>query len=215
MKIFLDTANLAEIKEAVSWGVIDGVTTNPSLVAKETGQKFETIVKEICRLVKGSVSAEVISLDSVGMVKEARRLAKIAGNVTIKVPMTIEGIKAAKILAKEKIKTNVTLVFSANQALLAAKAGATFVSPFVGRLDDIGHNGMDLVAEILQVYENYGFETEVIAASLRHPKHVKEVALLGCHIATIPFAVLKKMYTHAKTDEGIESFLRDWKKVSK
>lgn len=215
MKIFVDTANLEEIKKAALWGVADGVTTNPSLVARETGQKFETIVKKICQIVKGPVSAEVISLETRGMVKEARKLAKIAKNVVIKIPMTCKGMKAVQILSKEKIKTNVTLVFSANQALLAAKAGATFASPFIGRLDDIGQDGVDLVAEILQIYENYGFETEVIAASIRHPKHVYQVALLGCHIATIPFEVLEQMYSHPKTDEGIKKFLEDWKKVNR
>lgn len=215
MKIFLDTANLDEIKEANSWGIVDGVTTNPSLIAKETGQKFEVIAKKICAMVKGPVSLEVISLDAQGMIKEARILSKIAKNVAVKIPMTIEGLKAVQVLVKENIKTNVTLVFSVNQAFLAAKAGATFVSPFLGRLDDIGHEGMDLIAEIMQIYENYGFETQVIAASLRHPKHVKDSALLGCHIATVPFGVLKKMYEHPKTDEGLESFLKDWEKVKK
>ena len=213
MKIFVDTANIDEIRQTASWGVADGVTTNPSLIAKETGEEFTTIIKKICQLVKGPVSAEVVSLEAKGMVKEARKLTKIAKNVIIKIPMTIEGMKAVKVLEKEKIRCNVTLVFSANQALLAAKAGASFVSPFIGRLDDIGHSGMDLTAEILQIYKNYGFETKVIAASIRHSKHVKEAALLGCHIATIPFAVIQKMYFHPKTDEGIKQFLKDWKKV--
>jgi len=215
MKIFVDTANLDEIKQAASWGLTDGVTTNPTLIARESGQKFETIIKKICKIIPGSVSAEVISLDAKGMIKEARTLAKIAKNVTIKIPMTPEGMIATKTLSKQKIETNVTLVFSANQALLAAKAGATYVSPFLGRLDDICHYGVDLVAEILQIYENYNFKTQVIAASIRHPLHVKQVALLGCHIATIPFPVVQKMYKHSKTDEGIKAFLEDWKKATK
>jgi transaldolase len=215
MKIFLDTANLEEVKEASSWGIVEGVTTNPSLIAKETGQKFDVIAKKICRMVKGPVSLEVVSLDASGMTKEAKKLARIAKNVVVKIPMTTEGMKAVYVLAKEKIKTNVTLVFSANQAFLAAKAGATYASPFLGRLDDIGHEGMDLIAEIMQIYETFGFETKVIAASLRHPKHVKDSALLGCHVATVPFGVLKKMYIHPKTDEGLVSFLKDWEKVKK
>jgi len=215
MKIFVDTANLDEIKQAASWGLTDGVTTNPTLIARESGQKFETIIKKICKIIPGSVSAEVISLDAKGMIKEARTLAKIAKNVTIKIPMTPEGMIATKTLSKQKIETNVTLVFSANQALLAAKAGATYVSPFLGRLDDICHYGVDLVAEILQIYENYNFKTQVIAASIRHPLHVKQVALLRCHIATIPFPVVQKMYKHSKTDEGIKAFLEDWKKATK
>lgn len=215
MKIFLDTANLDEIREANSWGIVEGVTTNPSLIAKETGQKFDVIAKKICKMVKGPVSLEVVSLDAPGMVREARKLNKLSKNVAVKIPMTVEGMKAVQILSKENIKTNVTLVFSANQAFLAAKAGATFASPFLGRLDDIGHEGMDLIAEIMEIYKNYGFETEVIAASLRHPKHVKDSALLGCHIATVPFGVLKKMYNHPKTDEGLKAFLKDWETVKK
>lgn len=215
MKIFLDTANLGEIKEAVSWGIIDGLTTNPSLMAKESGMKFEDMAKKICQLVPGPVSLEAVSLGALGMVKEARKLVKIAKNVVVKIPMTIEGVKAVKILKKEGIKTNVTLVFSANQALLAAKAGASYVSPFLGRLDDIGQNGMDLISEIVTIFENYGIETEVIAASIRHPDHAKQSALLGCHVATIPFAVLKQMYNHSLTDAGIAKFLADWKKVAK
>lgn len=214
MKIFIDSANLDEIKEAVSWGIIDGATTNPSLMAKESGQKFATIAKKICQLVSGPVSLEAMSPDAKGMVQEAKQLVKIAKNVNIKIPMTIEGLKAVKTLTKSNIKTNVTLVFSANQALLAAKAGATFVSPFLGRLDDIGQNGMELVAEILEIYENYGFKTEVIAASIRHPQHAKQAAMLGCQISTIPFAVLKKMYGHSLTNDGINKFIEDWQKVS-
>lgn len=213
MKIFIDTANLDEIQQAVAWGIVDGVTTNPSLIAKETGQKFEAVIKKICQLVPGPVSAEVIGLDVKGMVQEAKKLAKIAPNVVVKIPMTIEGIKAVKILTKQKIKTNVTLVFSPNQALLAAKAGAAFASPFLGRLDDIGHSGVELVRKILKIYQNYGFKTEVIAASIRHPQHVTQVAMLGCHISTIPFPVLEKIYFHPKTDEGLKKFLADWKKT--
>ena len=214
MKIFLDTANVEQIREAASWGIIDGVTTNPSLIAKE-GRDFKEVVKEICEIVNGSISAEVISLDADGMVEEARELAKIHKNIVIKIPMTVEGLKAVKRLSAEGIKTNVTLVFSANQALLAMKAGATYVSPFVGRLDDIGHVGMDLVAQVMDIIDNYGFETEVIVASVRHPTHVLEAALLGAHIATVPYAVLEKMVKHPKTDEGIDRFLKDWEKVPK
>ncbi len=214
MKIFLDTANVEQIREAASWGIIDGVTTNPSLIAKE-GRDFKEVVREICEIVDGPISAEVISLDADGMVEEARELAKIHKNIVIKIPMTVEGLKAVKRLSAEGIKTNVTLVFSANQALLAMKAGATYVSPFVGRLDDIGHVGMDLVAQVMDIIDNYGFETEVIVASVRHPTHVLEAALLGAHIATVPYAVLEKMVKHPKTDEGIDRFLKDWEKVPK
>lgn len=215
MKIFLDTANLKEIETAVGWGIIDGVTTNPSLMAKEAGLSFTSIAKKICQLVSGPVSLEAVSMVSGGMIKEARDLVKIAKNVVVKIPMTIEGIKAVKVLTKEKIPTNVTLVFSANQALLAAKAGATYVSPFLGRLDDIGQNGMDLIAEILQIFENYGFKTEVIAASIRNTQHVKQAAMLGCQIATIPYAIIEQMYKHSLTDAGIKKFLDDWEKVKK
>ena len=214
MKIFLDTANVEQIREAASWGIIDGVTTNPSLIAKE-GRDFKEVVREICEIVDGPISAEVISLDADGMVEEARELAKIHKNIVIKIPMTVEGLKAVKRLSAEGIKTNVTLVFSADQALLAMKAGATYVSPFVGRLDDIGHVGMDLVAQVMDIIDNYGFETEVIVASVRHPTHVLEAALLGAHIATVPYAVLEKMVKHPKTDEGIDRFLKDWEKVPK
>ncbi len=215
MKFFIDTANLEEIREAASIGVIDGVTTNPSLVAKEGDVDFHTRIKEICDIVKGPVSAEVLSLDTEGMVNEARELAKIAGNVVVKIPMTIEGLKAVKTLSKEGIDINVTLVFSANQALLAAKAGATFVSPFIGRLDDRAHEGMELVSEIVTIYDNYGIETEIIAASIRHPLHVKQAALVGCDIATIPFSVINKMSGHPLTDIGIERFLKDWEQANK
>ncbi len=214
MKIFLDTANVEHIREAASWGILDGVTTNPSLIAKE-GRDFVEVVKEICEIVDGPISAEVISPDAEGMVKEARELAKIHGNIVIKIPMTVEGLKAVKKLSFEGIKTNVTLVFSANQALLAMKAGASYVSPFVGRLDDVGHNGMDLIAQVLDIIDNYGFDTEVIVASVRHPIHVLEAALMGADIATVPFAVLEKMVKHPKTDDGIERFLKDWEKVPK
>jgi len=215
MKIFIDTANLKHIKKASSWGIIDGVTTNPSLIAKETGQKFETIIEKICKIVPGPVSAEVISLNAKGMIKEARTLSKIAKNVVIKIPMTQEGLKAVGVLQKEKINCNVTLVFSANQALLAAKVGASFVSPFIGRIDDIGHNGIKVIEETMQIYKAYGFKSQIIAASIRHPKHVKESAKLGCHIATVPYDILNKMYTHCKTDQGLEKFLKDWEEVKK
>lgn len=214
MKIFIDTANLDQIKEANSWGILDGVTTNPTLVAKE-GCEFEKRVKDICEIVDGPISAEAMSMDSEGMIKEARQLSKMHKNVIVKVPMTAEGLKAVKVLSKEGVKTNVTLVFSPNQALLAAKAGATYVSPFVGRLDDISHNGMDLVRDIVAIYRNYGFKTQVIAASMRHPVHVTEAALAGAHVATVPYDILKKMLKHNLTDEGIQKFLKDWEKVPK
>ncbi|WP_448378362.1 fructose-6-phosphate aldolase [Fervidobacterium sp.] len=209
MKIFLDTANLEEIRQGVEWGIVDGVTTNPTLIAKE-GADFEKRIKEICELVQGPVSAEVISLNWEGMVEEARKLAAIDEHVVVKIPMTPDGIKAVKILSAEGIRTNVTLVFSANQALLAAKAGATYVSPFVGRIDDNGNDGLKLLEEIMQIFANYGFETEVIAASIRHPMHVVEAALIGVDIATVPFDVLKKMFMHPLTDVGIKRFLQDW-----
>jgi transaldolase len=214
MKIFIDTANLEQIKEANSWGILDGVTTNPTLVAKE-GCEFEKRVKDICEIVDGPISAEAVSMNSEGMIKEARQLSKIHKNVIVKIPMTAEGLKAVKILSKEGVKTNVTLVFSPNQALLAAKAGATYVSPFVGRLDDISHNGMDLVRDIVTIYRNYGFKTQVIAASMRHPVHVTEAAMAGAHVATVPYDILKKMLKHNLTDEGIQKFLKDWEKVPK
>jgi transaldolase len=214
MKIFLDTANVEHIKEANSWGVIDGVTTNPSLIAKE-GRKFEDVVKEICAIVDGPISAEVISLDAPGMLKEAKELVKIHENIVIKIPMTPEGLKAVRECANRGIRTNVTLVFSANQALLAAKAGATYVSPFIGRLDDAGHEGMQIIRDIVQIYMNYAIETEVIVASVRHPVHVVDAAKAGAHIATIPWDVLKKMVKHPLTDLGIAAFLKDWEKVPK
>lgn len=209
MKIFLDTANIDEIKEAASLGIIDGVTTNPSLIAKEK-RDFKQTVKEICEIVDGPISAEVMSDISEGMIEEGRELSKIHPNVTIKIPMTVEGLKAVSVLSKENVKTNVTLVFSANQALLAAKAGATFVSPFVGRLDDIANNGMDIISEIKQIFINYGYTTEIIAASIRHPMHVKEAALIGADIATVPFKVLKQMTSHPLTDIGIARFKKDF-----
>lgn len=211
MKFFIDTANIEEIKEANSLGLIDGVTTNPSLVAKE-GRDFKELVTEICQIVDGPVSAEAVSLDAEGMVKEARELSKIHKNIVVKIPMITEGIKAARVLSGEGINTNVTLVFSPLQALMAAKAGATYVSPFVGRLDDVAHDGMELVDQILQIYDNYGFETEVIVASIRNPIHVLEAALMGAHIATIPFKVINQIAKHPLTDVGLEKFLDDWKK---
>jgi len=212
MKLFIDTANVSEIRE-MAW-LLDGVTTNPTLVAREK-RPFKEVVTEICELVDGPVSAEVTALDARGMIEQARDLAALHENVVVKIPMTQDGMKATKALAKEGIRTNVTLVFSANQALLAAKSGASFVSPFVGRIDDVGGVGMDLVSDILDIYENYGFPTEVIVASVRHPQHVVEAALLGADIATVPYAVLKKLFDHPLTDVGIERFLKDWEGVPK
>lgn len=214
MKIFLDTANVEHIKEAHSWGVVDGVTTNPTLIAKEE-RNFEEVVREICGIVDGPISAEVVSEGAKGMVEEARELAKIHDNIVIKIPMTLEGLKATKALSKESIRTNVTLVFSSNQALLAAKAGAAYVSPFIGRLDDQGQVGMDMVREAVTIFENYGFETEIIVASVRHPIHVLEAAMAGAHVATVPFNVLKKMAGHSLTDVGIRKFLEDYGKIPK
>lgn len=214
MKFFIDTANINEIQKGVEMGMVDGVTTNPSLIAKEN-KPFEEIITEICRIVDGPISAEVVSLDTEGMVGEARKLAAINGNIVVKVPMTTEGIKAVRRLAAEGIKTNVTLVFSVAQALLAAKAGATFVSPFVGRLDDIGVSGMDLIQDIMTVYGNYGYESEVIVASIRSPQHVVDAALIGADIATIPFKVIAQLAKHPLTDIGIEQFLADWDKRKK
>ncbi len=211
MKFFIDTANLEEIKEAASMGMADGVTTNPSLIAKESGD-FTTIIKQICEVVDGPVSAEVISLDTAGMVEEARKLAKIHPNVVIKIPMTVDGLKAVSELAAENIRTNVTLVFSPLQALMAAKSGAAFVSPFVGRLDDLSADGMEVVEQIVEIYSNYAFDTEVIVASIRNPLHVLESALMGADIATIPFKVLEKLAAHPLTDKGIQAFLDDWEK---
>lgn len=213
MIFFIDTANVDEIREINSWGVLDGVTTNPSLVAKE-GRDFQDVIKEITSIVDGPVSAEVISLKAEGMIEEARELSKIHSNVVIKVPMTDEGLKAVKVLSKEGIRINVTLVFSANQALLAAKAGASFVSPFVGRLDDVGNRGMDVIEDIVRIFDTYGIDTQVIAASIRHPQHVIEAALAGSHIATVPYGVFKNMLRHPLTDTGIERFLSDWEKAA-
>ena len=212
MKIFIDTANVDEIREANDWGVICGVTTNPSLIAKE-GRNFKEVVTEITSVVDGPISAEVISLEHEKMVGEARELAKIHKNIVIKIPMCAEGLKAVKILTAEGIKTNVTLVFSAPQALLAARAGASYVSPFVGRLDDIGRDGLALIADIAEIFEVHSIRTEIIAASIRHPIHVVECAKAGAHIATIPYKVLVQMLHHPLTDSGIEKFLKDWESV--
>lgn len=214
MKFFIDTANVEEIRKASEWGLVDGVTTNPSLVARE-GRQFGEVIKEICSIIDGPVSAEAVSMDAEGLVKEGRALSEIHENIVVKVPMTLEGLKATRILFKDGIKTNVTLVFSPSQALLAAKAGATYVSPFVGRLDDISETGMDMVAQILDIYENYGYKSEVIVASIRHPLHVVEAAGMGAHVATIPFKVLEQLSKHPLTDAGIEKFLQDWEKVPK
>ena len=214
MKFFIDTANVDEIKKALALGMVDGVTTNPSLVAKDS-RPFNEILKEICALVEGPVSAEVVSLEAPGMVAEAKELVKIADNIVIKIPMIEEGLKAVKQLTGEGIKTNVTLVFSATQALLAAKAGATFVSPFVGRLDDIATNGMDLIADIMTIYRNYGFTAEVIVASVRHPLHVVDAARIGADIATIPYKVIAQLAKHPLTDIGMQQFLADWEKRKK
>jgi transaldolase len=214
MKIFIDSADVAEIREVHSWGILDGVTTNPTLVAK-TGRGFREVVEEIARIVNGPISAEVISTEAAAMVPEAEGLAQISKNITIKVPMSREGLKAVKALSGKGIMTNMTLVFSPNQALLAAKAGATFVSPFVGRLDDISHFGMEMIADTVNIYENYGFTTEVIVASVRHPLHVVEAARIGAHVATVPFGVLKQMLTHPLTDIGIRKFYEDFQKIPK
>jgi len=214
VKIFIDTANLEEIRKAYDLGVIAGVTTNPSLVAKE-GVDFKERLKEICSFVTGSVSAEVISLEAEGMIAEGEELAKIAPQITVKVPMTLEGLKAVHHFAKNNIKTNVTLIFSANQALLAARAGATYVSPFLGRLDDIGHDGMGLISEIVQIFDLHQLKTEIIAASIRHPMHVTQAALNGAHIGTMPFKVIEQMSKHPLTDSGIEKFLEDWNHAQK
>lgn len=214
MKFFIDTANIEEIKKGVEMGMVDGVTTNPSLIARED-KPFEEIVAEICEIVDGPVSAEVVSLEAEGMLAEAREVAKIADNIVVKIPMIVEGLKAVKQLTAEGIKTNVTLVFSAAQALLAAKAGATFVSPFVGRLDDIGTPSMDLIGDIVTIYDNYGYQSEIIVASIRSPQHVLDSALLGADIATIPFKVINQLAKHPLTDIGIEQFLADWEKRTK
>lgn len=214
MKIFIDTANIDEIREMNDLGIIDGVTTNPTLISKE-GKDFRSVINEIINIVDGPISAEVIALEMEGMLSEARSLSKIHKNINIKIPLTKEGLKAVKILSKEKIKTNVTLCFSPTQALLAAKAGATYISPFIGRLDDISHIGMDLVKDIKTIFSNYGFKTEIIVASIRHPLHVLEAAKIGADIATVPYNVLKQLIMHPLTDIGIKRFLEDWKKVPK
>jgi len=214
VKFFIDTANVDEIKEALSMGMVDGVTTNPSLIAKE-GRVFETVIKEISEMVDGPISAEVISLEAAGMVKEARELAKIHKNIVIKVPMTVDGLKATRQLTEENIKTNVTLIFSPLQALMAAKAGATYVSPFVGRLDDLSQDGMQLVEQIVEIFSNYAYDTEIIVASIRNPLHVLDAALAGADISTIPFNVLSKLAAHPLTDKGISAFLADWDKAQK
>ena len=210
--MFIDTANVEHIREINDWGVVEGVTTNPSLACKEK-RNYRDCVAEICSIVSGPVSAEAVSMEAAGMIAEARELAAIADNVNVKIPMCPEGLKAIKALSAEDIQTNCTLVFSANQALLAASAGATFVSPFIGRLDDIGNDGMRVLAEIVEIYEYYGMLTEVISASLRHPQHVVDSALAGAHIATIPYEVFKKMTSHQLTDIGIERFMADWEKI--
>lgn len=212
MKFFIDTANLDEIREANELGLIDGVTTNPSLVAKEGNVDFKEHIAKICEIVKGDVSAEVTSIDTEGMLREGRELAKIATNVVIKCPLTLDGLKATRIFRDEGTKVNVTLCFSAAQALLAAKAGASYISPFIGRLDDIGQDGMQLIRDIVQIYDNYGFATEVLAASIRNPVHIVDCALAGADVSTIPFKVIQQLVNHPLTDKGLDSFLADWKK---
>lgn len=215
MRIFLDTANIEHIRHAARLGILSGVTTNPSLVAKEGGGDLKAAILEICSLVHGSISVEALSQDAEGIIKEARRLSSWHQNVTVKIPVTEAGLEAISVLSHENIKTNMTLCFSAAQALLGARAGATYVSPFVGRLDDIGHRGMDVVADAVEIFENYGLPTQVIAASLRHVPHVVEAAKAGAHIATVPYSVLMQMVRHPLTDIGIARFAEDWKKVSK
>jgi len=214
VKLFIDTANIKEIKESITLGIIDGVTTNPTLIAKEKREAAD-LLKEICSLVDGPVSAEVVSLESEGMINEAIELSKIAKNIVIKIPLVKEGLKAVKILGSKGIKTNVTLCFSASQALLAAKAGADYISPFIGRLDDISQVGMDLIREIKQIYSNYNFKTEIIVASVRNPLHVVDAAKIGADIATVPFAVIEQLIKHPLTDIGIQRFLEDYKKIPK
>lgn len=212
MKFFLDTANLDELRTGMSWGIVDGVTTNPSLIAKE-GRPFEDHIREICRIVDGDVSAEVLETESGAMIRQGRELAKIHRNVVVKCPLTREGIKATAALTKEGIRVNVTLCFSAGQALIAAKAGAYFISPFVGRLDDVGATGMDLIRGIVQIYRNYGYSTQVLAASLRSPTHVIDSALAGAHVGTMPFKVMDMLFNHPLTDKGLDQFLKDWHKA--
>lgn len=213
MKFFIDTANIAQIKEAAAMGLLDGVTTNPSLVAKE-GKIFLELLNEIVKIVDGPISAEVVSTDYEGILKEAEELSKIHKNIVIKVPLIKEGIKAVKTLSGKGIKTNVTLCFSPTQALLAAKAGATYISPFVGRLDDISTNGMELIRQIVTIYKNYGYKTEVLVASIRHPLHVVEAAMMGADVCTMPFDVIDKLFKHPLTDIGLDKFLSDWKKLN-
>jgi transaldolase len=214
MKFFIDTANFEEIREAAEMGILDGVTTNPTLLSKEKGDPMENLHR-ICEIVEGPVSAEVISTNVDGMIEEAHQLVQIADNIVIKLPTTKSGIKACKILTQDNIKVNMTLVFSPAQAIFVARAGATFVSPFIGRLDDISSSGMDLIAQLVQIYTNYGFETEILVASVRHPMHVVEAALHGADICTIPFAVINKLFNHPLTDVGLENFLKDWEKIKK
>lgn len=214
MRFFLDTANISELKAAEILGVMAGVTTNPSLIAKE-GRDIKEVIREICEITPGPVSAEVIALDAEGMIKEGRELAAIASNVVVKIPMTLEGLKAVRVLAEDNIQSNVTLIFSANQALLAAQAGAAYVSPFIGRLDDIGFDGVALVRQIVEIFDLHSIFTEVIAASIRHPLHVTQAAEAGAHIATIPYKVLEQMSKHPLTDSGIEKFMADWEKANK
>lgn len=215
MKFFLDTANLDEIKKYAAYGMVDGITTNPSLVAKEKGVSFEKRIKDILNVVSGPVSVEVVATDTKGMVSEGKKFAAWAKNVVVKIPMTFEGLAAVQVLSKLKINTNVTLVFSSSQALLAAKAGATYVSPFIGRLDDISEDGMGLIHEIMEIFNQYGFKTQVLVASVRHPRHVVDSARLGAHVCTMPAAILDKLVQHPLTDSGLKKFLEDWKSVKK
>ncbi|HEX8196853.1 MAG TPA: fructose-6-phosphate aldolase [Pyrinomonadaceae bacterium] len=212
MKFFIDTANLNEIRECAEMGLIDGVTTNPSLIAKEAGVDFKEHIAAICQITPGDVSAEVTSLDAEGMIREGREYAKIAPNVVVKCPLTLDGLKATRALDSEGIKVNVTLCFSASQAILAAKAGATYISPFIGRLDDISHNGLQLISEIVEIYNNYSWKTQVLAASIRNPLHLVESARMGAHVSTIPYKVILQLVKHPLTDAGVEQFLSDWKK---
>jgi transaldolase len=212
MKFFIDTADVTEIRKANAMGVLDGVTTNPSLISK-TGRKFRDVIEEICGIVDGPISAEVVSLDADGMIREGKELAKIHKNIVVKIPMTLDGLRATKALSSEGIPVNVTLIFSASQGLLAAKAGATYASPFIGRIDDISHEGMQLIADLVNIYDNYQYETEVLAASIRHPMHVVDAAKLGAHVATIPYSVIEQLVKHPLTDLGLAKFMADWKKV--
>jgi transaldolase len=212
MQFFLDTGNIDEIKQALDWGILDGVTTNPTLISK-TGRSFMEVAKEIVKLVDGPVSLETVSLNAEGMIKEGRMLAELGDNVVVKIPMTPEGVKAIKVLESDGIPVNVTLIFSPAQALIAAKAGATFVSPFIGRIDDVSGEGMKLIREVKTIFDNYDIDTEIIVASVRHPMHVVEAALIGADICTMPFEVMKKLFNHPLTDKGLEQFLKDWEKV--